>query len=69
VKTLVANGAVGIIVVGLSLLAIVSHLVLSAIADGGDRFVTARRRIVTITAVLMLVLAVVIVARFYYLRS
>ena len=68
-KTLVANAALGIVSVGLVLALIVAHEFLAAIANGADRFVTARRWMVVAVVVLAALLAVLILARFYYLRA
>jgi hypothetical protein len=69
VKTLVANAALGIVSVASVLILIVIHEVLATIADGPGRFTVARRRLSLAIAVLVVVLAVLIVARFYYLRT
>ena len=45
------------------------HEVLAALAGGQGRFVTARRRLSLVVAILGVVLMVVIIARFYYLRN
>ena len=68
-KTLVANAALGIVSVALVLALIVAHEFLAAVADGADRFVTARRWMAVAVAVLTALLAILIIARFYYLRT
>lgn len=68
-KTLVANAALGIVMVAGVLLLIVLHEVLAAVANGPDRFGVARRRLSVAIAVLVVVLALLIAARFYYLRT
>ncbi len=68
-KSLVASAALGIASVASVLLLIVVHEVLAAIANGPDRFSVARRWLSVAIAVLVTVLAVVIIARFYYLRT
>jgi hypothetical protein len=68
-KALVANAALGIVSVASVLVLIVVHEVLAAVANGADRFVVARRRLSVAIAILGAVLALVIIARFYYLRT
>jgi len=68
-RTLVSNGAVGVLVVVPLLAVMVAHEVLAAMAGGQGRFVTARRRLSVVVAILGVVLMVVIIARFYYLRN
>lgn len=68
-KSLVANAAVGIVTVVSVLVLIVMHEVLAAIAGTSDRYVVARRWLSRAFAVLGIVLAVLIAARFYYLRT
>ena len=68
-KSLVANAAIGIASVASVLILIVVHEVLATIANGPDRFIAARRLLGVVIAVLVAVLAVLIVARFYYLRT
>jgi hypothetical protein len=68
-KTFVANAAVGIISVSIVMVLIILHEVLAAIAGAGNRFVIARHRLARATTVFALLLAVLIAARFYYLRS
>jgi hypothetical protein len=68
-RSFVANAAVGIVSVSIVLVLIIVHEVLAAIAGAGSRFVVARRRLAGATAGFALLLAVLIAARFYYLRS
>ena len=68
-RSLTANAAFGIVAVASVLVLIVAHEVLAAIAGTSDRYVVARRWVSRAFAVLAVVLAVLIVARFYYLRS
>ncbi len=67
-RMLVSNAAFGILVVVPLLMLMVAHEVLAALAGGQPRFVTVRRRLSVVVAVLGVVLAFVIIARFYYLR-
>jgi len=67
-KTFVANAAVGIFAVASVVVLIVAHEMLAAIAGTSGRFVVARKWIARAFAVLGLLLAVLIIARFYYLR-
>jgi len=67
-RMLVSNAAFGILVVVPLLMLMVAHEVLAALAGGQTRFVSARRRLSVVVAVLGVVLAFVIIARFYYLR-
>ncbi len=68
-RVLVANAAVGISSVSIVLVLIVVHEVLAAIAGADRRFVVARHRLTAVTTVFTLILAGLIAARFYYLRS
>ncbi len=68
-KSLVANAALAIVTVTAVLAVIVAHEVLAAIADGSQRFSVARRWLAVATAVLVVIVAAVIAARFYYLRT
>jgi hypothetical protein len=69
VRSFVASAALGIVSVASVLVLIVVHEVLAAIANGPDRFMVARRWLSVAVAVLSVVLAIVIIARFYYLRN
>jgi hypothetical protein len=69
VKHLVASAALGIVSVASVLILIVAHEVLATMADGADRFVAARRWLTVAITILVAVLAILIVARFYYLRT
>jgi hypothetical protein len=69
VKSLVANAALGIVSVASVLVLIVIHELLAAIAGGPDRFVVARRWLTIVIGVLVAALALIIIARFYYLRT
>ena len=68
-RSVVANAAVGILSVSIVLVLIVVHEVLAAIAGADSRFVVARRRLAAVATVFGLLLAGLIAARFYYLRS
>ncbi len=68
-KTLVANAALGIVSVSLVLALIVAHEFLAAVANGPSRFATTRRWMMIAIAVLASLLALLIIARFYYLRT
>jgi hypothetical protein len=68
-KSLVASAALGIVSVASVLVLIVVHEVLAAMANGPERFAVARRWLSVAIAILVAVLAVVIIARFYYLRT
>lgn len=68
-KSLVANAALGIASVSTVLILIAIHEVLAAIAGGPDRFVVVRRWLSVVIGLLVAVLAILIIARFYYLRT
>jgi hypothetical protein len=68
-KSLVASAALGIASVASVLILIVVHECLAAMANGPDKFVAIRRWLTVIITVLVGVLAILIVARFYYLRT
>jgi hypothetical protein len=68
-KAFFSNGVLGILVVAPVLILMVAHEVLAVLAGGQTRFVTARRRLTLVVGVLVVVLAAVIIARFYYLRT
>lgn len=68
-KSLVANAALGIASVASVLVLIVVHELLAVIAGGADRFAVARRWLTVVIAVLVAALALLIIARFYYLRT
>jgi type IV secretory pathway VirB2 component (pilin) len=69
VKSFVANAAVGIASVASVLILIIVHEALAAMADGADRFAWARRWLAGAIATLVVVLAIIVIARFYYLRN
>lgn len=68
-KSLVANAALGIASVAAVLILIVIHELLAAMAGGPDRYVVARRWLSVVIGVLVALLAILIIARFYYLRT
>jgi uncharacterized membrane protein (UPF0136 family) len=69
VKSLVANAALGIVAVASVMVLIVAHEVLATIAGPAPRFVQTRKWLSRVFTVLGILLAVLIAARFYYLRS
>ena len=66
-RSLATNAALAIATVSAVLLLIMAHEVLAAIST--DRFVLAKRWLVVSFTVLGLLLAVLVAARFYYLRA
>jgi hypothetical protein len=68
-KALASNAIVAIVTVASVLSLIVAHEVLSAIAGDSERFAETKRWVSRAFTVLGMILAGVIVARFYYLRS
>ncbi len=68
-KSLTTNSVLAIISVAGVIALIVTHELLAAIAGTSDRFVLARRWLFRASMVFGIVVAVLIVARFYYLRT
>jgi hypothetical protein len=68
-KSLSTNSALAIFSVSSVLILIIAHEVLAAIAGDSDRFVLTRRRLSWAFSILCVLLAVLIAARFYYLRA
>jgi ABC-type antimicrobial peptide transport system permease subunit len=69
VKSLVANAALAIVTVAGVLALVVVHEVLAVLENDSDRFALARRWLAVAVAVLVVIVAAVIAARFYYLRT
>ncbi len=68
-KSFVADATLAIATVAGVLALIVAHEVLAALAGGSERFAPARRWLAVAVGVLVVILAVLIAARFYYLRT
>jgi hypothetical protein len=68
-RSLATDSALAIATVSAVLALIIGHEVLAAVAGGTDRFVVTRRWLSRAFTVLLVLLAVLIIARFYYLRA
>jgi hypothetical protein len=68
-KSLTTNAVLAIFSVSSVLILIIAHEALAAIAGGSDRFVVTRRWLSWAFTILGVLLAVLIAARFYYLRT
>lgn len=67
-KSLSTNAALAIFSVSSVLVLIIAHEVLAVIAGDSDRFVLTRRWLSWAFSILLVLLAVLVAARFYYLR-
>jgi hypothetical protein len=67
-RSFLSNAVLGYVVVVPLVVLMIAHEALAAMADGQTRFVVARRRLTVTVVVLSILLAVAIIARFYYLR-
>lgn len=68
-KSLSANAPLAIFLVASVLALIVSHEYLAALAGDSDRFAMTRRWLSRAFTVLVVVLSLLIISRFYYLRT
>ncbi len=68
-RSLATNSALAIVTVSSVMVLIIGHELLAAVAGETDRFVVARRWLTWAFTVLLVLLAVLIIARFYYLRA
>ena len=68
-RSLATDSALAIVTVAGVLVLIISHEFLAAVAGGADRFVVTRKWLSRAFTVLLVLLAVLIIARFYYLRA
>ena len=68
-RSLATNSALAILTVSSVLALIIGHELLAAVAGESNRFVVTRRWVSRAFTVLLVLLAVLIIARFYYLRA
>ena len=68
-RHLAENSALAIVTVSSVLVLIIAHEMLAAIGGHSDRFVVTRRWLARVFFVLTAILALLIIARFYYLRT
>jgi hypothetical protein len=68
-RSLATNSALAIVTVSSVMVLIIGHEFLAAVAGETNRFVVARRWVSRAFSVLLVLLAVLIIARFYYLRA
>jgi hypothetical protein len=68
-RSLATDSALAIVTVASVLVLIIGHEVLAAVAGETHRFVVTRRWLSRAFTVLLVLLAVLIIARFYYLRA
>jgi threonine/homoserine/homoserine lactone efflux protein len=68
-RSLATDSALAIVTVTTVLVLIIGHEFLAAVAGETNRFVMTRRWLSWAFTVLLVLLAVLIIARFYYLRA
>jgi hypothetical protein len=68
-RSLATDSALAIVTVSAVLVLVIGHEVLAAVAGESNRFVVTRRWLSRGFTVLLVLLAVLIIARFYYLRA